>query len=176
MPEKTHRAHKYLFLFVLLSAAALLLSGCKAEELPFETIEKGELISADRVYEGINSKLVVLTSASEARLLERGISRQAQADLEALDYERSFAIAVFQGYKGSSGHGVQIESLMLEDITITVKALFNDPEKGQVEIITDGDYSPYHLVKVPKEGLHGALEFVLEVDSEVLLRETRSFP
>jgi hypothetical protein len=71
---------------------------------------------------------------------------------------------------------VQIESLMLEDITITVKALFNDPEKGQVEIITDGDYSPYHLVKVPKEGLHGALEFVLEVDSEVLLRETRSFP
>lgn len=65
---------------------------------------------------------------------------------------------------------------MLETKTITVQALFSDHEKGQVEIITDGDYSPYHLVKVSKEGLHGALEFVLEVDGEALLRETRSFP
>jgi hypothetical protein len=165
-----------MLILILLSAAALLLSGCKAEELTFETIEKVELVDASRQYEGIDPKLVVLTSASEARLLERGLSRQAQAALEAMDYERYFAIAVFWGRKGSLGYSVQIESLTLEDKTITVQADLNDPEDNQMEVVGATETSPYHLVKMPREGLHGALEFVLQVDGEELLSETRSFP
>lgn len=94
---------KCIFVIVLLSAAALLLSGCKAEELPFETSEQKDLLSAERVYDGQAPKLVVLTSAGEVRALESGVSQEAQAALETLDYERYFAITVFQGYKGSSG-------------------------------------------------------------------------
>jgi hypothetical protein len=158
---------------ILLSAAALLLSGCKAEELSFETIEKQ---AGSNIYEGPNPRLVVIADPGQAPALDSRISRQAQAALEALDYERYFAIALFQGTKPTTGYSAQIESLTLSDKTITVQADLNDPEDNQMEVVGEAVTSPYHLVKVPKEGLHGALEFVLEVDGEELLSETRSFP
>jgi hypothetical protein len=78
------------------------------------------------------------------------------------------------GKKGATGYSaIRPEA---KDNTIIIQADLNDPEDNQIEVVGAGVTCPYHLVKVPTEGLHGALEFVLEVDGEVLLSETRSFP
>jgi hypothetical protein len=163
---------KLMKTIVLLAAAMLLLSACRARELPFETIEKQ---AGSNIYEGPDPKLVVIANPGQAPEFDGRISHQAQAALEALDYERYFAIALFQGTKPTTGYSAQIESLRLSDKTITVQADLYDPTKEtQPVVVGQGFTSPYHLVKVPREGLQGTYEFVLEVDGEALQSETRS--
>ena len=159
---------------LVLVAVAIIPSGCqgrKEVDLLFETIEKSERSR----YSMPDSKMVIITEAGERNALESIVSLNAQAQLQDLDFDQYFAVAVFQGLKGTNMYGADIQRMARRGDTITVYAHFTerDPELVAADINT----SPYHLVKVQKGGtLQGRIEFVLNVDGTMVDQQTHLLP
>jgi hypothetical protein len=137
-------------------------------ELAFETIERADIPGTGGEYQGRDPRMVVIASAKEIDALGKTISLSAQDELRKLDFNQYFAIAVFQGLKGTNMYGVDIQQVTKNGNTITIFAHFTerDPELAAASINT----SPYHIVKVRKDGLEGELDFFLNVAGEVILK------
>jgi hypothetical protein len=137
-------------------------------ELAFETIERADVPGTGGEYQGEDPRMIIINSAEQIDALGETISLSAQDELRKLDFNQYFAIAVFQGLKGSNMYGVDIQRVTRNGKTITISAHFTerDPERTAADVNT----SPYHIVKVQKDGLQGELDFFLNVDREVILR------
>ena len=155
---------------LLLAAAGAILPGCRPQikELAFETIERAELPGTGGEYQGEDPKMVIITRQEEIDTLGDSISFSAQDELRNLDFNEYFGIAVFQGLKGTNMYGVDIQRVTKSGNTITIFAHFTErnPELAAAAVNT----SPYHIVKVQKDGLQGEFDFFLNVDGEVILK------
>lgn len=137
-------------------------------ELPFETVERTEISGTGDDYPGKTPTLIVITRAEDITSLGNTISPSAQEELRKLDYNNYFVIVVFQGIKGTNMYGVNIQSVTKDENRITVFAHFTqrDPEMAAADVVT----LPYHIVKVPRNGLKGNFDFFLNGDGEVILK------
>ena len=158
----------------------LYLAACQPQEiaLPFETIERADFPHGGEDYEDKEPRLIIITDATELDALGGTVSLDAQAQLQDLDFDRYFVIAVFQGWRPewpTPQSGVEVQRISRRESTITIHAQFHEPVEGYVR--KPVEISPYHLVKVPKgEDMQGEFEFVLNVDGTVVSRQTHSLP
>lgn len=165
-----------------LVVGAMILGGCRGEkevDLSFETIERSDSAGTGEYYEEEDPQLVVVTKTEEVDdRLGNTVSFDAQTQLESLDYDLWFAIAVFQGWRPhipTPQSGVKIPRISREENTITVYAQFYEPVQGY-EMHPEVN-SPYHLVKIQKgENMRGEFGFVLNVDGKELVRKTHFIP
>ena len=146
----------------------------KTQEIPFETIEIAEWGKARELYDSQEPKLVILAKTQDVLNLDNTISDGAQIGLQNLDYVRYFALGVYQGLKGTNMYGAEIQSILRKGNAIIVYAHFTerDPSIGAGAIMT----SPYHIVKIPRQGLNGKIEFVLYSDDKEIIRQYYTMP
>jgi hypothetical protein len=137
-------------------------------ELAFETIETADFPGTGDEYPGENPRMVIIARAEERDALGDTISLSAQDELRKVDFNQVFVLAVFQGLKGTNMYGVDIQRVTKSGNTITIFAHFTErnPELEASAVNT----SPYHIVKVQKDGLQGEFDFFLIVDGETILK------
>jgi hypothetical protein len=176
---KKNKLWLYLFgLLVLLFiiVASILLSREKQEqvELSFETIEMAEIPGTGYEYPGKEPALVIITKREDVASLGDIVSKQSQLILNSLNFSDYFVITVFQGIKGTTSYGVEIQRIFKKDNVITIYTHFTerDPSLSAGTLMT----SPYHIVKIPRQGLFGQMEFILFADGEEIIHQTYNMP
>ncbi len=167
------RASVWLIMIICLLAG---LVACRPQEitLSFETIEIGKIPPAPSRYDGKEPKLVIISSVDEIAALGNTVSPEAEAALRQLDFGRYFAVAAYQGWKPWARYGVEIKQLVYQDNAVMIYAHFSEPQPGtQLPAV---ETSPYHQVKVQKEGLTGKKEFILNADGTTVDQQTHTLP
>lgn len=141
-----------LMIFLSVLAISLGLSACQPKEvdLLFETIERRDASGTGQVYQDRQPGLLVITTPEEAASLGALVTSEAQAQLQSLNYNAHFAIAIFQGRKPTTGYGVEIERITRLESKVTIYARFLEP-KPNAERAPE-ETSPYHVVQVQKTG------------------------
>ena len=150
-----------LFLCILVTLAGL--SACQPKEvdLPFETIERRDASGTGQVYKDKSPGLIVIATPEEAANLDALVTPEVQVQLQSLEYDAYFVIAVFQGRKPTTGYDIQ--------------ARFSEP-KPDAEKAPE-ETSPYHLVQVQKTGTWGqSITFSLVVDNVVVASLSHHVP
>jgi hypothetical protein len=148
-------------------------------ELPFETIERAEFGWQGVLYQGKQPRLDVITGTEDVNALDGTISPDAQAQLQAVDFNEYLVLAAFQGWRPSlpTPSGVEVQRITWNENTntITIDVHLYEYVEGTVE--KDVVISAYHLVKVQKnEKMSGEMEFALSVDGIVVSQQTRRLP
>ncbi len=164
-----------LFLCILVALAGL--SACQPKEvdLPFETIERRDASGTGQVYKDKSPGLIVIATPEEAAILDALVTPEAQVQLQRLDYDAYFVIAVFQGRKPTTGYDIQIERITRLESKVTIQARFLEP-KPDAEKAPE-ETSPYHLVQVQKTGTWGqSITFNLVVDNVVVTSLSHHVP
>jgi len=126
--------------------------------------------------------LVVITSPDEipASRLEMHNYHDLLEQLQTLNYNRSFAIAVCRGLMGMTAPSLapDIRQIVRDGDTVVVRAHFPDAIRILAEEGGNPVESwPYQLAVVRKRGQWGRdIRFVLEVDGEQVQEHTHSVP
>lgn len=171
----------WLYLFSLLVVlfiiiASILLGKKKPEqiELSFETIEMAEIPGTGYEYPGKEPTIVIVSKRDDSTLLGDNVSKQSQSILDSVNFKDYFVLTVFQGIKGTTLYGVEIQHIFKRGNVITIYAHFTErgPSVGAGSIMT----SPYHIVKIPRQGLIGHMEFVLFADGEEIIHQVYKMP
>lgn len=141
-----------LMIFLSVLAISLGLGACQPKEvdLPFETVERRDASGTGQIYQDKQPGLIVIATPEEAASLGALVTSEAQAQLQNLNYNTYFAIAIFQGRKPTTQYSVQIERITRKGNIVTIHALFKEPQPGEAK--GDEVTSPYHLVQVQKVG------------------------
>jgi len=140
-------------------------------KLSSETIEQ----TKSSRYPGTDPQLQIITESTETRNVVSWISPKAEAQLKSLDYQQYFAIAVFQGRKPDYEYSVEIEAVSRKENTVTIYAQFHEPEPDRER--RQMETSPYHLIRIPKEGAWGRyITFNLSVSGSVLVSLSHYVP
>lgn len=163
--------------FLLLVITMLILWGCTKEpeiSLPFETIEKIDDPGTGINYQNMDPKLDILISGDDIAEVLEFVSFDSQVVLQELDYDQYIVVAVFQGRKGELGYGVEIQKVTRQGNRIVVHVHFTEHDPNSVSLLMES--SPYHLVKLSRDGLQGDFQFVLNVDGKVKIRQDMSIP
>lgn len=166
-----------VFALLLIITATILFTSRKEKgeaELPFETIEMAEIPGTGYEYQGREPTLVIVAEIGDISKLGSSVSTKSQSSLESLNFSDYFAVAAFQGLKDTTMYGVEIQRILRKGNAITIYVHFTerDPSVGAGAIIT----SPYHIVKIPRQGLNGKMEFILYADSKEVTRQTYIMP
>jgi hypothetical protein len=141
----------------------------QGEEIPFETISIGE----DSNYENESPGLMVASQLAEIAPLEKVVFRMPGENLDPSELEDNIAVAVFQGWKPTDKYGVEVQRVTRAsagEVRLYTHFTEPDPNFEKAPIIT----SPYHLIRIHREGLQGEVTFILYADGEELLRETHT--
>jgi len=117
-------------------------------ELAFETVDQ------DVYSKAIETDVFLISRLEDIQQLEDLLYEGALIQLANVDYDKFFAIAVFQGNKSSGGYRVTIERLSIQEHELSVCVIFLEP--GARQGVTTEETSPYHLVKFPNEDLPDA--------------------
>jgi hypothetical protein len=143
------------------------------EVLSFTTIAQNNSLN----YEGVRPRIMVIATAQEVEGVANSlfVNRTAEtADLRQLDYDRAFAVLVFEGWQ-NSGNKTTIQRMIRDGDRVMVEAAFVDPppESGQ-----QGDlFQPYHLVAIPKtEAWNQLITFELINNGEKIAEITHTIP
>lgn len=157
------RKHRYsLWLVVVVILLGITTCKPKEGEMPFETIEQGDYSEG---YDSLKPQMVFVISQQQADLLEGLISQEALEKLAKLDFQQSFAIAVFRGRKPSGGYTTIIERVARQGDKIVVYAQFWEPSP-YYEVQQEAT-SPYHLIRVQRDG-YVSLETMLVLQSPLI--------
>jgi len=169
----------YLFgllvlLFIIIASILLSRENQKQIDLPFETIEMAEIPGTGYEYPGKERALVIVTKREDVALLGDNVSKQSLSIIDSVNFSDYFVITVFQGIKGTTSYGVEIQRIFKQENVITIYAHFTerDPSVSAGALMT----SPYHIVKIPRQGLIGQIDFVLSADGEEKIRQTYTMP
>lgn len=161
-------SHKFLYpLYVLFVLVGL--NACQSKEatLSFETIERRDASGTGQVYQDRQPGLLVITTPEEAASLDALVTPEAQAQLQSLNYDAYFVIAVFQGRKPTTGYDIEIERITRLGSKVTIYARFLEPKPNAEK--APEETSPYHLVRVQKTGTWGqSISFDLVVGDAVM--------
>lgn len=148
----------------LMTVSVVLLVGGAAfqpqeTELTFETIEQKNDPSSTKQWEGKEPKLLVIASAQDIEEARQFVTDEAIAALCKMDFATQFAILAFRGLQGSSHAGFKLERILRRGNEVILYAQ-SGSIGGQPE-----EMSPYHLVKVKKEGKWDA-DFIFSLYSD----------
>jgi hypothetical protein len=146
---KTHASIVKALLPLIVSAALLLgPAACKPQEteLSFETIEQENNPDSIKQWEGREPKLLIIASAQDIETARPYVTDEALAALRQMDFTSQFAVLAFRGFRGSSHSGFKIERIVRRGNEI---ALYARPGSEGPDTVVR---SPYHLIKVNKEG------------------------
>lgn len=152
----------FLWLTIVVILMGMTACGPRETELSFETIERSDYSD----YSTLESHVVLVTSQDDVDRMAGLINQTALDQLAELDFRQYFAIAVFRGLQASSGYDVIIEHLVRRNDAITVYAQFWEPSPYWE--VLDIETSPYHLVKVYKDGDVVSQEIELVLQSPVV--------
>ncbi len=140
--------------------------------IPFETIEKADWGGTENCNQTGASKaprFILLIRAADVAKLDGLVSGQALEQARALDFGEDWAVAVFAGWKPSSGYEAEIVRVVSKDGQVIVAAVLRDPPPG-IEVQAQ-ETLPYHLILLKKEGLIGGKKtFSFEANGEVIQR------
>jgi len=126
-------------------------------DLPFETVAQDEWGVNDEM--GAEPQLMVLTTLDDLTKVKDLVSEEDFANLQQIDLQDYFVVALFRGWRPSSNYQTIIERITRRNDTLTVEAQFWEPGA----IASEGETSPYHVVKIAKDGLEPAqLELTLQ--------------
>jgi hypothetical protein len=158
-------ARKRLLWVILVAATLLSLPllylTCQPREnaLPFETIERLDEGGTGERWEAKEPGLVVIATSEDLTQVNDLFTKDAQAQLYEVDFGIYFAIAAFLGRQGSIHEGIDIEQVLHWGDKVSVYVQVGRPGFGAMET------SPYHLVKVRKEGnWNQTIQFTLYMD------------
>jgi hypothetical protein len=168
--------YKLLQVFCVLFILAGL-SACQPKEidLHFETIEQRDSFDSRQIQKHQSPGLIVVITPEEAALLSSLVTPTAQEQLQNLNYEAHFVIAVFQGRKPSTGYSVKIERIVREGNKVSIYAQFLEPKPDQAK--ADIDTLPYHLVRIQKAGKWGQeVTFELIVKGSIVASVSQYIP
>jgi len=152
----------FLRLTIVVVLIGMTACGPRETELSFETIEQSDYSD----YSTLESHIVLVASQDDIDQMAGLIDQVALDQLAKLDFQQYFAIAVFRGLQASSGYDVIIERLVRRNDAITVYAKFWEPSPYWE--VLDTETSPYHLVKVHKDGDVVSQEIELVLQSPVV--------
>jgi len=136
------------------------------EEITFESISKDEYA----LYEGKSPGLIIVSRLDEINKLQEMLSRKHREVLNGLDLAHFLAVAVLQGQKPSNMYGAEVQKVTrvgANEIRLYAHFTERDPKREAAGVMT----KPYHLIRIPRDGLLGDVTFVLYEDGEELLRE-----
>lgn len=140
-----------------------------APALPWETIEA----TSWGGYRQDSPALLVISTADEIAHTVPVVGQETKAELDNLDFGTAFALIAFQGLKSSTGHKIEVRALVRQADEIAVYAYFVSPRPG--EPVGASETSPYHAIKVLKEG-NWADEFTFILyDNDRPVAETKHF-
>jgi hypothetical protein len=143
---------------LMLVCLAFELTACKPKSgetaLSFETIEQDVYaVDTGKLYDSHEPGMVIISRVEEIDNLDGMVSKAGLKQLQALDYNQYFTLAVFQGKKGSIGYDIQVNRIKRSGNTVNVYAQLNEPPPDIAVGATET--SPYHVVKVLKAGSWG---------------------
>lgn len=140
--------------------------------LLFTTIEKISLLDNAQLYSSEQPGFAIIDSEEDAVSLGGLVSDGTRDWLEALDYERQFAMVVFAGIKPALEYGVTVDTLLRKDNTVYIETMLEEPESGAP--VTQVISSPYHAIEIPKVGDWGQeITFYLVIDGDVVASQDR---
>ncbi|HBY93898.1 MAG TPA: hypothetical protein DEP84_07985 [Chloroflexi bacterium] len=129
--------------------------------LPFKTVEQS--IYGD--YSVRQPRAVLITSPRDILSLNGMVSPESRghvtAQLQRVDFQRDFAIAVFRGTQGTHGFDVTVEAVAREGDKLVVYAQFWEPSPYWE--VANEVTSPFHIITVPRNA-------GLPEDGEIVLR------
>jgi hypothetical protein len=154
------------YLLLLVISLVLVACGQPAVDLPFQSIEQRPMSGTGELYEDRQPGVIVISTADGVGKLEGLITPESLVQLQALDYQKHFAIAVFQGWKPTDGFNIQIERITRagDQVSIIAQAKERQPDLARADVVT----SPYHLVVVDKLGeWNKPVSFELKVNTSI---------
>jgi len=133
---------------MVLTLPLLYLAACqpRENELSFEAVERRDWPGSGREWEAREPGLMVIATSEDLAQIDDLFTEDAQAQLCEVDFNVYFAVAAFLGWQGSGHEGIWIEQVARRGEGVAVHVRVGKP--GWTSEVT----SPYHLVKVRKEG------------------------
>ena len=129
----------------------------QGEDLPFETISRGDGFYTGRSYGKDDPNLLIISTPAEIDQpgLDIQFAPTLATQLHGLDYNRYFAVLVLQGLRGVTrpGETIAIQQIKRQNNQIIIKATF--PESAVGKLVLPAFSSPYHLVAVSKQTTWG---------------------
>ena len=176
--RKQAKQAQFLCLTILMILVGTMACQPEKTELLFETIERRPFWSTDKFWRSQDPGFVIVAGPDDLAQVNDFFTFDAQAQLQSLDFERHFAVAVFQGLQTSlpgAPFGVEVQKIIKEEGTVKIHAHIY--EHAGDEVRRPAMNSPYHLVQVRREeDMRGELEFVLIVDGRVASRQSHRLP
>lgn len=139
---------KVVLCFIVMFGICWALMACQPQEtdLPFETIEQDTGYDSSRQqWEEREPKLLIIASVQDIEAAKPFVTDEALAALQKMDFATQFAVLAFRGFQGSHA-GFKIEQVLRRGNEIV---LYAKPGTESSDTVVR---SPYHLIKVNKEG------------------------
>ena len=158
---------------LLLAVLAVVLVSCKPKEieLPFETIERRETAGTGKIGQEKEPGLMIIATPEDLAQTDKLFTKNAQAQLNELDFDAYFAIAAFLGWQSGGHEGIDIERVIHRRDKVLVYARVGNPTPDT------GVTSPYHLVTVQMEGnWNRKIRFTLHLDGTAATSLTHFIP
>lgn len=129
----------------------------KEKEIPFETVSKG----LNSGYEE-RKKYAITDNSDWMNLWDMHVSIvEPKPPLPEVDFNQEMVIAVFFGSIASGGYTIEITKVIENKTNLVVFVKEIIPGKGC--IVSEGETSPYHIIKIQKVNK----EVIFNVDKEV---------
>lgn len=168
-----------VILAVLLFGLATACSGTEVNiegvDLPFETIEQAEKPLMTQGYLDREPGIIVIANKQDVDHLHDWVNEDTKEYLRGLDYEHSFVLAVFQGWKSTGGYEIEILQITHQGGKVYITAnLVDAPPEGPVTLAVT---SPYHVITMPKDkAWDETIEFKLVSNGEVITSVSKYIP
>jgi hypothetical protein len=153
MSPKSIPLCKFILFCILLSLTTACDIQSKKMDLIFQTIEKKDETGTGTRYEVREPGLMVVSQPEEVDSLDGLITEDARQALLGLDYNRYFALAVFQGWKPTGGYSILVSRVSRFGDVVHTYVQFQEPKPDEEK--TDEITSPYHLIIVHKDSSWG---------------------
>lgn len=142
------------------------------DTLPFETVAQNNVRSG---WYSDEPGIVIVATPDELAKIYGLVVPDDYQQLKAIDYDRSFVIAVFQGLGSPQDEApeIQIEQVDKQDAMIQITASTHPVPLD----ISQPSKSPYQIIKIEKEsgwGIEGT--FSLQLDEMSIVTETHYIP
>ena len=125
----------------------------EAQTLPFEIIERadgGRVRPGQKEHPDPEPDLLVITSQEDVEKAKVFISEEAEKQLAQTNFTTHFAILIFWGWHHRLQEGrFQLETITRQDDKVILVGI--DGERP-AEAYADAESSPYHLIRVPRQG------------------------
>jgi hypothetical protein len=143
----------------------------KGEELEFETIELTDAPSTPYMYKGQEPNVFVITKTDNIKELEEIISRSSLEELNNIDFDTHFVLAIFRGVTPSDLYYIEVKRIDLREGTMIIDV---DLSEGPLDVERSGiAETPYHIIKLSKDQLFG--EYTIELVGEETILTMKAY-